>query len=232
MMVILMMKKKFWTGWRFPIIWKWPIILNGLIEKCSRKFVKHPTIWLYFSVRFKTLKKNRKLHSYLYFIHFFLIGSPFNKVSEDCKQCPRVLAEIEHIDDEADGAGINFVKIDDKKMAKEFGVFALPAILFFRQNSKEPVIYAGESGFWLSYLYFHYVMRKVTNRPNLFTGRVPVLLKFISLKIYLNKTRVEKQAFSGNKGVNIVYRPIMEVGRLGSKNRLPSKSRCVRYQCR
>ena len=65
-------------------------------------------------------------------------------VSDDCKQCPRVLAEIEHIDDEADGAGINFVKIDDKKMAKEFGIFALPAILFFRQNSKEPVIYAGE----------------------------------------------------------------------------------------
>lgn len=53
------------------------------------------------------------------------------------------MAEIEHIDDEADGAGINFVKIDDKVMAKEFGVFALPAILFFRQNSKEPVIYAG-----------------------------------------------------------------------------------------
>lgn len=68
----------------------------------------------------------------------------WNVVSDDCKQCPRVLTEIEHIDDEADGAGINFVKIDDKKMAKEFGVFALPAILFFRQNSKEPVIYAGE----------------------------------------------------------------------------------------
>lgn len=29
-------------------------------------------------------------------------------------------------------------------MAKEFGIFALPAILFFRQNSKEPVIYAGK----------------------------------------------------------------------------------------
>lgn len=76
------------------------------------------------------------------------LGIEFNVlfiVSDDCKQCPRVLSEIEHIDDEADGAGINFVKIDDKKMAKEFGIFALPAILFFRQNSKEPVIYAGKS---------------------------------------------------------------------------------------
>lgn len=71
---------------------------------------------------------------------YCLLDSPD---SDDCKQCPRVLAEIEHIDDEADGAGINFVKIDDKQMAKEFGVFALPAILFFKQHSKEPVIYAG-----------------------------------------------------------------------------------------
>ncbi|XP_013171338.1 PREDICTED: uncharacterized protein LOC106120517 isoform X3 [Papilio xuthus] len=64
--------------------------------------------------------------------------------SNDCKQCPRVLAEIEHIDDDADGAGINFVKIDDRQMAKEYGVFALPAVLFFKLGSKEPVIYAGD----------------------------------------------------------------------------------------
>ncbi|XP_066141840.1 uncharacterized protein hlk isoform X1 [Euwallacea fornicatus] len=64
--------------------------------------------------------------------------------SADCKQCPRVLTEVEHIDDEADAAGINFVKIDDKSLAKEFGVFALPAILFFKSGSKEPVIYAGD----------------------------------------------------------------------------------------
>lgn len=64
--------------------------------------------------------------------------------SSDCKQCPRVLAEVEHIDDEADAAGINFVKVDDKQMAKELGVFALPAILFFKSGSKDPVIYAGD----------------------------------------------------------------------------------------
>lgn len=51
---------------------------------------------------------------------------------------------MEHIDDEADSAGINFVKIDDKQMAKELGVFALPAILFFKIGSKEPIIYAGD----------------------------------------------------------------------------------------
>ncbi|KAL1490518.1 hypothetical protein ABEB36_013197 [Hypothenemus hampei] len=64
--------------------------------------------------------------------------------SADCKQCPRVLTEVEHIDDEADAAGINFVKLDDKTLAKEYGVFALPAILFFKSGSKDPVIYAGD----------------------------------------------------------------------------------------
>lgn len=64
--------------------------------------------------------------------------------SDDCKQCDRVLLEIEHIDDEAEQAGIDFVKIDDPSMAKQYGVFALPAILFFKMSSKEPVIFAGK----------------------------------------------------------------------------------------
>lgn len=29
-------------------------------------------------------------------------------------------------------------------MAKEFGIFALPAIVFFKTGSKEPLIYAGK----------------------------------------------------------------------------------------
>ncbi|XP_046809651.1 uncharacterized protein LOC111677262 isoform X3 [Lucilia cuprina] len=82
----------------------------------------------------KMFEKIRKSSDYLAVIFY----------SEDCKQCPRVLAEVEHIDDEADKAGIDFVKIDDKQMAKEMGVFALPAIVFFKPTSKEPVIYAGD----------------------------------------------------------------------------------------
>ncbi|XP_065225798.1 uncharacterized protein hlk isoform X2 [Planococcus citri] len=64
--------------------------------------------------------------------------------SDDCKQCNRVLAELEHIDDEADDFGIDFVKINDKQFSKEMGVFALPAVVFFKLGSKEPVIYAGD----------------------------------------------------------------------------------------
>ncbi|XP_067631583.1 uncharacterized protein hlk isoform X8 [Eurosta solidaginis] len=82
----------------------------------------------------KMFEKIRKASDYLAVIFY----------SDECKQCPRVLAEVEHIDDDADKAGIDFVKIDDKQMAKEFGVFALPAIVFFKPTSKEPVIYAGD----------------------------------------------------------------------------------------
>ena len=35
------------------------------------------------------------------------------------------------------------VKLEDKALAKEVGVFALPSIVFFRVNS-EPTIYAGD----------------------------------------------------------------------------------------
>ncbi|XP_055921442.1 uncharacterized protein LOC129952700 isoform X1 [Eupeodes corollae] len=82
----------------------------------------------------KMFEKIRKASDYLAVIFY----------SDECKQCPRVLAEVEHIDDEADKAGIDFVKIDDRQMAKEYGVFALPAIVFFKPTSKEPVIYAGD----------------------------------------------------------------------------------------
>jgi hypothetical protein len=63
---------------------------------------------------------------------------------DDCKQCETVLAELEHIDDEAGEAGVDFVMIDDRQMARDLGVFALPAVVFFRNGVREPVIYAGD----------------------------------------------------------------------------------------
>lgn len=52
--------------------------------------------------------------------------------------------ELENIDDEADANGIDFVKIDDAQLAKEVGVYALPAIVFYRMGGEDPIIYAGE----------------------------------------------------------------------------------------
>ena len=47
------------------------------------------------------------------------------------------------IDDEADAAGVKFVKIEDNQLAKEFGVYALPALVFFKKGEDVPVIFAG-----------------------------------------------------------------------------------------
>ena len=58
--------------------------------------------------------------------------------------CEKVLEELEKIDDEADAAGIKLVKIEDSNLAKKYGIFALPGLLFFKKNEeKDPVIYAG-----------------------------------------------------------------------------------------
>ena len=55
-----------------------------------------------------------------------------------------MLQELEHIDDEAGAAGIDFVKIDDMELARQHGVFALPAVVLFRGDVADPVIYAGK----------------------------------------------------------------------------------------
>ncbi|XP_076048874.1 hulk isoform X3 [Oratosquilla oratoria] len=68
----------------------------------------------------------------------------FFYAEEGCKQCLKVLAELENIDDEADANGIDMVKIDDPKLAKEVGVYALPAIVFYRAGVEEPIIFAGD----------------------------------------------------------------------------------------
>ena len=62
----------------------------------------------------------------------------------DCKQCAGVLQELENIDDDAETAGIPIVKLEDKDLAKTVGVFALPAIVFFRAFGEEAVIYTGD----------------------------------------------------------------------------------------
>lgn len=59
-----------------------------------------------------------------------------------------VLAELEKIDDDCDRHGIQFVKIDDKKAAKSFGIDDVPSIVYFEKQI--PNVYDGKSTFlWL-----------------------------------------------------------------------------------
>ncbi|XP_075553237.1 hulk isoform X4 [Dermacentor variabilis] len=62
---------------------------------------------------------------------------------DNCKECPKILAELENIDDESDDHGIIIVTTDDTKLAKkQAGVTRLPAIVLFRNG--QPVHYKGD----------------------------------------------------------------------------------------
>lgn len=53
-----------------------------------------------------------------------------------------VLEELEKIDDDCDKHGIQFVKIDDDRAAKEYGIESIPAIVYFEKQV--PNIYSGD----------------------------------------------------------------------------------------
>ncbi|XP_055953591.1 uncharacterized protein LOC129989201 [Argiope bruennichi] len=62
-----------------------------------------------------------------------------------CRKCAKALEELEYIDDDAEAEGIHFVKIEDEKLARSFGVYNMPALIFFRfGDTEDPVIYAGD----------------------------------------------------------------------------------------
>lgn len=53
------------------------------------------------------------------------------------------MSELENIDDECDGRGIYFVKIDNYEEAKEYGIDSIPTLVYF--ESEIPYIFEGES---------------------------------------------------------------------------------------
>lgn len=80
--------------------------------------------------------------------------------ARSCVTCDTVLAELEKIDDDTDSFGVDFVKINDKRLAKNYGIKNFPALTYFRYASKltclmfwnkallcrekEPIIYEGD----------------------------------------------------------------------------------------
>jgi hypothetical protein len=75
------------------------------------------------------------------------------------------LEELEKIDDDTDTFGVDFVKINDKRLAKQYGITKFPALTYFRE--KEPIIYDGESIYHHKIVCYHFVANKyilVTNK--------------------------------------------------------------------
>lgn len=61
-----------------------------------------------------------------------LLSIPIRKDARSCVTCDRVLAELEKIDDDTDSFGVDFVKINDKRLAKQYGINKFPALTYFR----------------------------------------------------------------------------------------------------
>lgn len=70
-------------------------------------------------------------------LHIFIIttnGQLFDPFADarSCVTCDKVLAELEKIDDDTDSFGVDFVKINDKRLAKQYGIKTFPALTYFR----------------------------------------------------------------------------------------------------
>ena len=60
---------------------------------------------------------------------------------DNCVECDEAMEGLEKIDDETDALDITFVKVNDPRYAKKYGVNKLPALVYFRR--KFPSIYRG-----------------------------------------------------------------------------------------
>lgn len=57
----------------------------------------------------------------------------YSEQPSQCKQCQKVLEVLETIDDDLDELGIRFIKIESPKLARNYGVHALPSLVFISQ---------------------------------------------------------------------------------------------------
>lgn len=90
-----------------------------------------------FILVYKSNKPIRTSPSLYHHIHIFIIttnGQLFDPLADarSCVTCDKVLAELEKIDDDTDSFGVDFVKINDKRLAKQYGIKTFPALTYFR----------------------------------------------------------------------------------------------------
>lgn len=84
-------------------------------------------------------------------------NSSFVLDKEGDKECEKVLAELENIDDEADALDINFVKVSDPDVLEtEDFADELPKLVYFRNEI--PLMYDGERICICSHIAYHFVI--------------------------------------------------------------------------
>lgn len=79
-------------------------------------------------------KKNIKMNNYNFNFD--------NADDHDDELSQKILLDMETIDDECDQKSIQFVKIDDASVAKEYGIDTVPQLVYF--ENKIPSLYDGD----------------------------------------------------------------------------------------
>lgn len=90
----------------------------------------------FFFGRGRDVRNPRRSPEIAFLVEFQLISD-----TRSCHTCDKVLEELEKIDDDTDNFGVDLVKINDKRLAKQYGIKNFPALTYFRE--KEPIIYDG-----------------------------------------------------------------------------------------
>ena len=94
----------------------------------------------------KLLDENEFVAVYFCKCDLTMVGKKAKKIlfradEDNCIECDEVVSGLEKIDDETDALDITFVKVNDARYAKKYGVNKLPALVYFRR--KFPSIYRG-----------------------------------------------------------------------------------------
>lgn len=72
------------------------------------------------------------LSTFDFYLFTISLTLPLIPDARSCVTCDKVLAELEKIDDDTDSFGVDFVKINDKRLAKQYGIKNFPALTYFR----------------------------------------------------------------------------------------------------
>ena len=77
---------------------------------------------------------------------------------------------MENIDDDTDRFGVDFVKINDKKLSKQYNIKHFPTLSYFRL--KEPIIYEGQLTIThLIHIIIHKMSKKSIKKKCLISSR-------------------------------------------------------------
>lgn len=113
-------------------VWKpQPDLMEGVHERQSITLGRNLQL-LWVEVGFGKYVYSERLTCFWYYVAYYDNLYVLLADARSCVTCDKVLAELEKIDDDTDSFGVDFVKINDKRLAKQYGIKTFPALTYFR----------------------------------------------------------------------------------------------------